>query len=197
MNDEGIFDMHDADSGSKGTADQKTSNDTLKKDRMDLLWVVHFNISLFEDSERYYGFCDSVCRLVTALFGTYAFASLFIDRSIAYSVCGLITAFFSVFSLVVDFKDKQTKSKMQRNRYYNVLAEIESAANDIELMHARKKLSEIAKDDVPTGPVCDALATNAAIDKMGLDVTYKAKVGWFKRLTRFVLPWDKPEYGHR
>ena len=189
--------MCNTESRSEGTSDKYAPNvEGLEERKSALEWVARFNILLNEDMERHYGFCDAFCKIVVALFGTYAFASLFIDKSVLYSVCGVVVTALSILMLVVDFKDKQVRAKSQRNRYYVALSSIGTIRDCADAESVNTLLSEIAKDDLPTGAICDALAVNAAIDQMGRDVTYKAKVGAFKRATRYVLPWGKPEYGH-
>lgn len=189
--------MYESDSRSERTADKEASNDgALEKSRTDVEWVAQFNLALNEDLERYYGHCDSLCKMAVSLFGTYAFASLFIDKSVFYSACGLAVTFISMMMLVVDFNDKKIRAKNQRNRYNAAVTAIKMADGVKDIDSVAVSLSDIAKDDLPTGEICDAIAVNTAIDRMGLDSAYKAKVNWFKRLTRYVLPWGRPKYGH-
>lgn len=190
--------MLESESRCEATANSSSSDvDKLKKAKDNLEWVARFNISLNEDMERHYGFCDAMCKIAVAMFGTYAFASLFIGKSIAYSVCGVVVTALSILTLVVDFKDKQVRAKSQRNRYSSALASVESVKDESDCKALNELLFEIGKDDLPSGTICDALAVNAAIDQMGRDVTYKANVGTFKRITRYIIPWGVPKYGHR
>ena len=190
--------MLDSGSGCESAANQTPSDvDKLKNAKDNLEWIARFNISLNEDMERHYGFCDALCKIAVAMFGTYTFASLFIGKSVVYSVCGVIVTALSILTLVVDFKDKQVRAKSQRNRYYSVLSSVDSINDESGCKAANTLLREIGKDDLPSGTICDALAVNAAIDQMGRDVTYKANVGAFKRMTRYIVPWGVPKYGHR
>ena len=190
--------MLESESRCEATANQNSSDvDKLKNKKDDLEWVARFNVLLNEDMERHYGFCDALCKIAVAMFGTYTFASLFIGKSVVYSVCGVIVTALSILTLVVDFKDKQVRAKSQRNRYYSALASVESVKDESDYKALNELLFEIGKDDLPSGTICDALAVNAAIDQMGRDVTYKADVGAFKRITRYIIPWGVPKYGHR
>lgn len=190
--------MLESESRCEATANSSSSDvDKLKKAKDNLEWVARFNISLNENMERHYGFCDAMCKIAVAMFGTYAFASLFIGKSVAYSVCGVVVTALSILTLVVDFKDKQIRAKSQRNRYCSALASVESVKDENDYKALNALLFEIGKDNLPSGTICDALAINAAIDQMGRDVTYKANVGTFKRITRYIIPWGAPKYGHR
>lgn len=190
--------MCDTEPGREGTSDKDSSKvDELTERKTDLEWTARYNILLNEDMERYYGLCDTFCKIVVALFGTYAFASLFINKSVVYSACGVLVTALSILMLVIDFKDKQVRARSQRSRYYEALSSVNSIKNDADADAVDVLLSKIAGDDLPAWPVCEALAVNNAIDQMGRDVTYKAEVGALKRMTRYIIPWGKPKYGHR
>jgi hypothetical protein len=190
--------MLESESRCEATANSSSSDvDKLKNKKDNLEWVARYNVLLNEDMERHYGFCDAMCKIAVAMFGTYAFASLFIGKSIAYSVCGVVVTALSILTLVVDFKEKQVRAKSQRNRYCSALASVESVKDESDCKALNELLFEIGKDDLPSGTICDALAVNAAIDQMGRDVTYKADVGTFRRITRYIIPWGAPKYGHR
>lgn len=170
--------------------------DKFESEKLEFQFTVVFNIALNEDLERHYCLLDTLCKVSIAVFGTYSFASLFIQTGRFYKACSLLIAVVSIVMLVVDFAEKRVKAKNQRNRYSKILTEAKSAKCDDDLDRVRRDADEISCDDLPTGEICDALALNIAIDRMGRDPTYKAEVGWFKRVTRHCWPWGRPKYGH-
>ena len=171
--------------------------DKVELERRSLEWIAMFNIALNEDLEKHYARIDVVIKVAVALFGTYSFVTLFVDAGCVYKMCGLLVAILSIVTLVVDFDAKRVSAKIQRNKYSEAFTDAKMATSVSELGRVRRCLCEIACDDLPTGEICDALAKNCAIDRLGLDATYKAKVNSFVRLTRYIFPWGKPKYGHR
>lgn len=169
----------------------------LEKEREELEWNSVFNISVNEDLEKHYRLIDILCKTVIALFGTSAFTTYFVDLGDAYKICGLIVAAISVLMLSVDFAGLRERAKSQRYRYSKAYTAVKQAKNKREMDSARRLIDDISNDDLNSSEICDALAANATIDRLGRDCSFKAKVGWFKRLTRFILPWGRPKYGQR
>ena len=187
--------MHEPDSGCERTSVQKASDvKSIEELKSDLEWKLRFNIAVNEDAERYYGFWDTAFKVIVALFGTYAFATIFIDKNVVYSVCALFVTAISLFTLVDDLKDKQVKARSQRNRYCSALTSVMQAKNQSDTDAAVALIDKIEMDDISSTAICDALAANVAVDQMGLDPSYRVEIGWFKRLTRFILPWGRPKY---
>ena len=190
--------MHESDTRCEGTAVQEAADvKSIEETKSDLEWKVRFNIAVNEDAERYYGFWDTVFKVVVALFGTYAFATIFIDKNVVYSVCALFVTAISLFTLVDDLKDKQIKARSQRNRYCSALTSVIQAKDQSDVNAAMALIDKIEMDDISSTDICDALAANVAIDQMGLDSTYRVEIGWFKWITRYILPWKRPKYRNR
>lgn len=185
--------MCDSNAGSKAAANQEAAS-SLEEKRDDMKWVVQFNIALNEDAKRYYGFWNSVFKFAVLVFGSYSFASLFVGASMAYSIVAVIVSAISAGQLVFDFRDRQVRAKIQHERYSKALTALDSAKNINELELVQAKIDDIGCDDIDTSDICDAMAVNVAIDRMGLDPTRKVSIGCFKRLTRYIIPWARPEY---
>ena len=176
------------------------SND-LEKERGDLKWLSMFNIVVNEDLERHYRLIDIVCKSIVAVFGTSSFVTFFVtpegDLGNAYKFCGLIVAVISILMLAIDFGSLRNCAKLQRNRYSKAYTAVLQAKSKKEMDSARRLIDDISSDDLPSNEMCDALAVNIAIDRLGKDSSYKASINGFERLTRFILPWGRPKYGHR
>lgn len=185
--------MHDTNTGSEAAANQEAAS-SLEEKRGDLEWIVQFNIALNEDVKRYYGFWNSIFKFAVLVFGSYSFASLFVGASMAYSIVAVVVSAISAGQLVFDFKDRQVRAKIQHERYSKALTALKSAKDADELGLVQAKIDDIGYDDIDTSDICDALAVNVAIDRMGLEPTSKVHVGGFKRLTRYVIPWGRPDY---
>lgn len=169
----------------------------LEKEKVSTEWEIQFNIALYEDVEIYYGKWDTVTRVVVALYGTSAFGALFVEngeKSVWLSCCGLIVALLSVASLVIRFGDKSGNAKRQRMKYDELLNVVRSVKTQTSLDKVKESLVKLTEYDLPTGAICDALATNVAIDRMKKDQSHKVKVNWFKRITRYIIPWGRPDY---
>ena len=190
-------DRHENAESADAVAASSAGSESLERERRELEWTAMFNISLYEDLEKHYARLDTVFKVAIALFGTYSFVTLFVDVGLVYKVCGALVAVMSIVTLVVDFNEKRVRAKNQRIKYSEMLTEskLAKSLNVLEQLH--HKIDKIAEDDLPTNDVCDSLAANLSIDRLGLDPSYKAKINSFVRLTRYVFPWGKTEHGHR
>lgn len=205
MNDEvenknGDGDGSEARTNTDASGRSNSTND-LEQERDDLKWAAMFNIAVNEDLERHYRLVDVVCKSIVAVFGTTSFATFFVtpegEFGNAYKFCGLIVAIISILMLAIDFGNLRNCAKLQRNRYSKAYTAVLQAKSKKEMDSARRLMDDISNDDLPSNEMCDAIAVNIAIDRLGKDSSYKAKVNWFGRLTRFILPWGRPKYGHR
>ena len=190
-------DRHENAETADAVAAASAGSESLERERRELEWAAMFNISLYEDLEKHYARLDTVFKVAIALFGTYSFVTLFVDAGLIYKACGALVAVMSIVTLVVDFNEKRVRAKNQRIKYSEILTDSKFAKSLNVLEQLHHKIDKIAEDDLPTNDVCDSLAANLSIDRLGLDPSYKAKINSFVRLTRYVFPWGKTEHGHR
>lgn len=187
-----------ADTNASGRA---VDSGDLEKERDNLKWLSMFNIVINEDLERHYRFLDIACKSIVAVFGTSSFVTFFVPLEgglgNAYKFCGLAVAVISILMLTIDFGSLRNRAKLQRNRYSRAYTAVLQAKSKRDIGSARRLIDDISSDDLPSNEMCDALAVNIAIDRLGKDSSYKASINWFERLTRFILPWGRPKYGHR
>lgn len=176
---------------------RSAASDELEKERLDLEWHSLFNVAIYEDLEHYYGLVDAFFKIAIASYGTSSFLTIFVDFGesyIVYKVCGLLVALLSVVMLVVDYGGLRVQAKNQRIKYSKAYSDAKLASSKRDLDEIRRSIEDIACGDMHSSDICDALAMNATIDRMGRDPTYKVDIGWFKRLTRHILPWGRPKY---
>lgn len=166
----------------------------LEEKRVELEWYARYNSAVCDDCAGFYSFCDKACSSIVALFGTYTFVSVFIGLNYIYAAIAIFVSAVSVISMNVGFGAKSFEESSRRLRYDKFIAEIKQAKDIDQLESIEKSLVDVGVDEPKRLEMVRAVAYNEAAGQMGCDERYNVEIGWFKRITRFVIPWKRPSY---
>lgn len=200
MNDEGRPFMQSSNLETRGGKSSSTASsvspeqDSLEKKRRDIEWNIRYNSAVCDEYSGFYSFCDKVCTFIVALFGTYTFMTFFIGMNRVYAVVSLVVSVITVSSLVFRFSEKSVSESNRRFLYDGLLAKVKVAKKISQLEDIERRLVEVSVGEPKRLEIVRAVAYNEAAGQMGCDEKYNVDVGWFKRLTRFVIPWERPSY---
>lgn len=171
-----------------------SEQDKLETKRRELEWNARYNSAVCDDCSGFYSFCDKACSSIVALFGTYTFVSVFIGINYIYAVISVLVSAVSIVSLTSGFGAKSFEESSRRLMYDRLVKEISQAKTFAQLEDIEEKLVDASIGEPKRPEIVRAGAYNEAAGQMGCDERYNVEIGWFKWITRFVIPWGRPSY---
>lgn len=166
----------------------------LESRRDELEWNARYNSAVCDEYAGFYSLCDKASTFVVAVFGTYTFVTFFVGMNRVYAAISIAVSFISVASLIFRFSDKCASEIARRALYDSLITEINQAKNVSQLDGIERRLVDASSGEPKRLEIVRAVAYNEAAGQMGCDEKYNVEIGWFKMLTRFIIPWKRPSY---
>lgn len=139
-----------------------------------------------EDCEASFAFWHRAFTGLNVLLGTAAVGTVLSERANLAVISGVAVAVLSVLSLVWDYAGRARDHKVLRQRYFQLLGELESGAARAE--RVKSAMSLIYADEPPAKSRVSAVAHNRAGELMWGDSFDRVPVSklarWFRHLLR-------------
>ncbi|MDR7125524.1 hypothetical protein J2X53_002355 [Pseudorhodobacter sp. 4114] len=138
-----------------------------------------------EDCEAWFAFLHRASTGLNILLGTAAVATV-INQSPAWAVAsGVAIALLSVLSLVWDYAGRARDHKVLRQRYFHLMADLESGSATPE--RVKTGMAAIYADEPPTNTAVNTVAHNRAGRLMWGDGFDREPIRWLRRRLRHVF----------
>lgn len=163
------------------------------KTREDLRFAALRNALYHAARRRWLEAANRVVTFLIIILGTAAAANLgrFLGFQAIETVFGIATAAFGALQLVFDFGGRAWTHQTLQQKYYELLARVESMADDdpAVLCQLAGDLVRIYADEPPIADVPDAVAYNAAAKALGATDEECFKIGICTRFAAALFPF--------